>query len=213
MSRFGDQSLVLKITTFKSDMTKTAKLSLCALLIFMCACNQSIDVDPDTGFEVFTIPVGGHSSIIRNEAFNATGANFRVIFDESARYTLDVVADQEDINKLIGFSDCGQHHQSESARIGWRWFNDELQILAYTYREGNLSFELMGAIPLNTEISLSIQITNSSYKYTGTGLTPVTIPRTADCEVGDNYWLWPYFGGDQPAPHEITIKLKRELVE
>ena len=32
-------------------------------------------------------------------------------------------------------------------------------------------------------------------------------------EKVENYWLWPYFGGDQPAPHEVTIKLKREVIE
>lgn len=194
-------------------MIKKAKLSLFIFILSLCACNQSIDVDPDTGFEVFTIAAGAHSSIIRNEDFTGTGVNLTVIFDESAEYTLSVPSDQADINKLIGFSDCSQHHQSESARIGWRWFNDELQILAYTYREGNLDFELMGAIPLNTEVSISIRTVGNSYEYSGTDLTPITMQRTSDCEAGDNYWLWPFFGGNQPAPHEVTIKLKREMIQ
>lgn len=182
-------------------------------MLYVFACSNSIEVDPDTGFELFTIPAGGHSSIVRNEDFTGTGANITVIFDESAEYTLDIAADQADINKLIGFSDCGQHHQSESARIGWRWFNDELQILAYTYLQGDLSFELMGAIPLNTEIDLAIRIVGDTYEYSGTGLTSVTMTRTSDCQAGDNYWLWPYFGGNQPAPHQVTIRMKRETIE
>lgn len=177
------------------------------------SCDQSIDIDEDTGFEIFTIPAGSHNSIIRNEDFSGTGIDVIVKFDESAEYTLDVVSDQADINKLTGFSDCAQHHQSESARIGWRWFNDELQILAYTYREGNLGFELMGAVALNTEINLSIRLVGDTYQYSGTGLQSVTMERTSDCESGENYWLWPYFGGNQTAPHEITIQLKRTIID
>jgi len=114
---------------------------------------------------------------------------------------------------LIGFSDCGQNHQQESARIGWRWFNNELQILAYSYLEGNLNFELMGAIPLNTEVDLMITKTSNSYEFSGTGLSTVSLTRTSDCEVADNYWLWPYFGGNQVAPQQITIKLQREQID
>lgn len=184
-----------------------------ALSLIAVSCNQSIDIDPDTGFEVFTIAEGNHSSIFRNEPFTGSGINAKVIFDESAIYTLDVASDQADINKLIGFSDCQQDHQSESARIGWRWYEDELQLLAYTYVEGQLNFSLMGSVPFNQEIDLQILIDGNSYQYSGDGLTSVTMDRTDNCETGENYWLWPYFGGDQPAPHEVTIKLKREVIE
>lgn len=194
-------------------MTNRIKLLLCALTLSVFGCSQSIDVDAETGFEIYTIRAGSHSSINRSEAFSGTGIDIIVLFDESAQYTLEPASDQGDINKLTGFSDCAQHHQSESGRIGWRWFNDELQLLAYTYREGNLSFELMGAVPLNTEINLSIRIVGDTYQYSGTGLQSVTMERTSDCESGENYWLWPYFGGDQPAPHEITVRLKRTVID
>jgi len=189
------------------------RFSLLLTVLLLAGCSQTIDVDPDTGFEVFTIPQGGHSSIFRNEPFTGTGIEVTVIFDESASYELDVNGDQADINKLVGFSDCHQDHQSESARIGWRWYEDELQLLAYTYREGQLSYEMMGAVPFDQEIDLQILIDGDTYKYSGTGLSSITMDRTPNCETGENYWLWPYFGGDQPAPHEVTIKLKREVIE
>ena len=189
------------------------RLSAVFAVILFVGCNQTIDIDPDTGFEIFTISQGNHSSILRNEPFTGTGIRVTAIFDESAEYTLDVASDQADINKLVGFSDCHQDHQSESARIGWRWYQDQLQLLAYTYREGQLSFELMGAVDFNKEIDLEILINDDTYQYSGTGLSSVTMQRTQNCETGDNYWLWPYFGGDQPAPHEVTIKLKREVIE
>ena len=189
------------------------RLSAVFAVILFVGCSQTIDIDPDTGFEIFTISQGNHSSILRNEPFTGTGIRVTAIFDESAEYTLDVASDQADINKLVGFSDCHQDHQSESARIGWRWYQDQLQLLAYTYREGQLSFELMGTVDFNKEIDLEILIDGDTYQYSGTGLSSVTMQRTQNCETGDNYWLWPYFGGDQPAPHEVTIKLKREVIE
>ena len=163
-----------------------------ATLLFsmlLISCGDNIEIDPDTGFEVFTIPSGAHNSIFRNEAFTGSGMDIKVIFDESAIYTLDVASDQADINILVGFSDCNQDHQSESARIGWRWFNDESQILAYTYLEGDLSFELMGAIPLNEEIGISVRASGTSYNFSGDGLESVIMPRTSNCESGENYWL------------------------
>lgn len=188
-------------------------LSLLILSCSLCACNESIDIDPETGFEIFTISQGQHSSITRNEAFSGTGIQATAIFDESAIYTLEDPQNQADINKLVGFSDCQQHHQSESARFGWRWYEDELQILAYVYNEGQLKYELMGSIPLNQEINLQLLLTEDSYIFSGDGLQDVTTARTTTCEAGENYWLWPYFGGDEPAPHNVEVRLKRTVLE
>ena len=187
------------------------KLFLLFSIALLVGCNEAPIVDDD-GFELFTIRAGQHSSISRNEAFTGSGIDITAAFDETAIYTLEETKDQADINKLIGFSDCTQHHQSESARIGWRWFNNELQILAYAYLEGDLNFELMGAIPLNSEIDMSIRATSNVYEFSGSGLQTVTLQRTSDCEAGENYWLWPYFGGDQVAPNDVNIKIKREQV-
>ncbi len=190
-------------------MKKLILSFLCMTLILSCSETPIVD---DAGFEVFTIPAGNHSSISRNELFTGSGIDITAVFDESAIYTLEVTSDQADINKLIGFSDCAQHHQSESARLGWRWFNDELQILAYAYIEGELIFELMGAIPLNTEVDMTIRVNSDSYEFAGSGLETVSLQRTSDCDAGENYWLWPYFGGNQVAPQDVVIKLKREQV-
>lgn len=188
------------------------KLILSFFCLFLITnCSDTIDVDID-GFEIFTIRAGNHSSLSRNEPFTGKGLDITALFDESAIYALDVTSDQADINKLIGFSDCAQHHQSESARLGWRWFNNQLEILAYAYIEGELTFELMGAIPLNTEVDMTIRVTADSYEFAGSGLESVSLQRTSDCDAGDNYWLWPYFGGNQVAPQDVVIKVKREQV-
>ena len=192
-------------------MKKLLHYCMIAAVLFL-ACDETIEVDPDTGFEIFTISTGEHSAIFRSEPFEGQGINITVMFDESAEYTLQDPANQGDINKLVGFSDCGQHHQSESARFGWRWYQEELQLLAYVYREGNLSYELMGAAPMNQEISLTLNIEGGQYLFSGSNLDTVVMERTGQCEGGENYWLWPYFGGDEPAPHTVRIQLKREVI-
>lgn len=174
-------------------------------------CEEALMID-DNGFETFKIESGEHRSLTRYEAFTGAGIYITTIFDESAIYTLKETSDQADINKLIGFSDCFRSHKKASARIGWRWLDNELQILAYTYRSGERYYELMGSVPINREINLGIEIENEQYIFSGDGLQTVTLERTSPCAVGDNYWLWPYFGGNQTAPTEILIKLKREQI-
>ncbi len=183
------------------------------LALVLLGCNEVIEIDPETGFEIFTINAGDHSAIMRTETFEGNGIQITALFDETAQYTLQQASNQADINKLVGFSDCTQHHQSESARFGWRWYEDELQILAYSYNEGNLNYKLMGAVAINQEINLTINIESEQYLFMGDGLETVTLPRTINCESGENYWLWPYFGGDEPAPHTIEVRLKRTVLE
>ncbi|GEM_PF-1520572 len=46
-----------------------------------------------------------------------------------------------------------------------------------------------------------------------TGLQSVTMQRSSNCETGENYWLWPYFGGNQTAPQAVKIQMKRTVIE
>lgn len=183
------------------------------LLLFFLACDSVIDVDPETGFELFTIESGKHSSISKIENFSGNGISVKVIFDEAAEYTSQRANNQSDINKLIGFSQCTKHHKKESARIGWRWYNDQLQLLGYVYNDSKRSFKLLGSIPINQEVNLRIDIENDGYRFSGDGLTETVIPRDSEnCDNGENYWLFPYFGGDETAPHDILIQIKREAI-
>jgi len=66
---------------------------------------------------------------------------------------------------------------------------------------------------LNAEVDLSIRIVGDTYQYSGTGLQSVTMQRSSNCETGENYWLWPYFGGYQTAPQAVKIQMKRTVIE
>ncbi len=52
--------------------------------------------------------------------------SFIVKFDSSAIYHTLNKDNQDDINKLLGFSDNNTQHLQYSARFGWRWSNNAL---------------------------------------------------------------------------------------
>lgn len=72
--------------------------------------------------KTFLIKKGAHSS--KPDPFTFTkksSVRFSAVFDSSCIYKTVDPSNQADINKLYGFSDCGEHHLTNSARIGWRW--------------------------------------------------------------------------------------------
>jgi len=87
--------------------------------------------------QTLTIPAGGHDSVPSISGFTSvTEVAYRITFDNSAIYTTQDPANQADINKLFGLSDCSSHHQTNSGRFGWRWYSNQLEIHAYNYVSG-----------------------------------------------------------------------------
>ena len=88
-------------------------------------------------YTAYTIQKGEHFA--KPKKVRGTFSNtieFDVVFDSSAIYQTPDPSDQADINKLLGFSDCGSSHMQNAARFGWRWYKDEIQILPYGYVKG-----------------------------------------------------------------------------
>jgi hypothetical protein len=56
--------------------------------------------------------------------------------------------------------------------------------------------------------SCRISVKGSAYVFSVEGLNPVTLPRAATTATGNGYRLFPYFGGNNAAPHEMHIWLK-----
>jgi hypothetical protein len=131
---------------------------------------------------------------------------FQAKFDSSAIYRTSVSKNQADINKLYGLSDCNSPHQENSARFGWRWHDNELQILAYTYTNKVRSYKLLGFASLNAFHSYEIEFTKDEYVFSFDDKT-VTLPRSCPGNA-NGYRLYPYFGGDEVAPHDVVIWIK-----
>ena len=78
----------------------------------------------------YIIPKGEHYPTPNPLVFtSASKVTFYAVFDSSCIYKTADPQNQNDINKLYGFSDCNTQHLVNSARIGWRWSNDSLAFL------------------------------------------------------------------------------------
>lgn len=166
--------------------------------------NSSTPAD-GSNFQKYTIAKGSH--YCDKNSFgpvNQQELAFIVKFDSSAIYRTVSASNQVDINKLYGFSDNGSHHQMFSARFGWRWTHDSLQIFGYVYNNGILNITRLGTVEIGSENSCSIKVDKATYIFTLNGEKTI-MPRASTTVVGQGYKLYPYFGGDEVAPHEISI--------
>src|SRR5260221_1821328 len=101
---------------------------------------------------------------------------FAVKFDNSAIYQTTDPANQDDINKLYGFSDNNTAHQDYSARFGWNWSRDSLRLFAYIYNNGVRASQEIGSILPNNEYNCSIKVIDSIYSFKLND-TILTMPR------------------------------------
>jgi hypothetical protein len=132
---------------------------------------------------------------------------FVVRFDSTAIYNTVNPSNQYDINKLYGFSDNDSAHHLYSARFGWRWSDQALRLFAYVYNGGVRTSKELGIIQVGTENSCSIKVTGGHYIFSLNNNTD-TLLRSSITNKGKGYKLYPYFGGDETAPHDINIFIK-----
>lgn len=150
--------------------------------------------------------------------FGITGQEYRVRFSKECIYT---PFDREhDWNKLCGWS-YGMHHEN-SIRVCWRPlladgldFNGQvsntIEICVYVYENGK-------RIVSKKTLGLNM---NSSYTLELKHIPDIKIITLNILEIGNGislnykgkpswgYRLYPYFGGSNPAPHDMTIELER----
>jgi hypothetical protein len=138
---------------------------------------------------------------------NYSELQFIVKFDSTAIYQTVSSENQLDVNKLFGFSDNNSDHHQFSARFGWRWSDGALRLFGYTYNNSIMSFEELGSINIGTEYACSIKVTPANYIFTLNEISK-SMPRTSTTATAIGYKLYPYFGGDEAAPHDINIWIK-----
>jgi len=131
-----------------------------------------------------------------------------VEFDPSCIYELPN-EDQYDINKLFGFS-SGYHH-TNSARFGWNWDGKHLHIYSYCYINKKRDISYICSIELEKEYKFIIIDKKTQYLFTIIDQEINHIYQTSinkQSTLLPGYQLWPYFGGNCKAPHNIKISLK-----
>jgi hypothetical protein len=167
-------------------------------------------------FTKYTIQEGAHycdQNVLKS--VSGTSMNFVAKFDSTAIYPA-VITDYNhayDVNKLYGFSE-GANNQYNSARIGWRWLDGQLQLFAYVYVKGTLlrdpiSYDppFIKSVQIGSEVNCSIVISGGTYIFTVDGVVVQTARGTTSGKYS-GYQQYPYFGGTLTAPHLINIYIK-----
>jgi hypothetical protein len=192
----------------KSTLKQFVSFIIIVELLISCTkpVMEQMDVKQDA-FKAYIIPKGAHYSnqstvhqLIIDEM------QFKVQFDSSAVYTTISPENQYDINKLWGFTEGTDNHLN-SARLGWGYNENKLKLYGYAYANGLRNSVEICSVELNTPIDCNIKISEGLYLFTVNGKTK-SLPRSV---IGTNtvgYQLYPYFGGDETAPHDIQILIK-----
>lgn len=195
-------------------MKNNLKVLALLVIIFNIACAKTANTKEEDnhhtpisslGKRLHVIPQGSHycdGNIYTS--INLSKLNFKVKFDSSAIYQTASPSIQVDINKLYGFSDNNNLHHNYSARFGWRWRNNELQIFTYIYNAGIVSYQRIGTAQIGVEETYSIEVANNSYIFSFQEQTTI-MPRESTTTTAIGYKLYPYFGGNETAPHNIKI--------
>jgi len=157
---------------------------------------------------VYIIRKGNHECDQHGySAVQYTEQKFKVLFDSSAIYKALTPGNQYDIHKLYGFSDNDADHHTFSARFGWRWENNALRLFTYVYNNRVLSKKEIMILKIDTIYDCSIAVSKEQYLFTVNDIS-VSMPRLSTTATGNGYKLYPYFGGDETAPHDIRIWIK-----
>jgi len=201
---------------------KNKLIILYIIILPITTCTKSVDNVPGSNpvkslnatpvvssqFVTYTI-LKGQQYCDKNvyQPINYEQLSFIVKFDSSAIYRTADPNNQNDINKLFGFSDNNATHHEYSARFGWRWSNNALRLFGYIYNNSMVSYKELGTVAIGTENSCDVKVSDSTYIFTLNGKS-VIMPRENKTAKAVGYKLYPYFGGDEVAPHTITIAIK-----
>lgn len=144
---------------------------------------------------------------------------FKFKFDKSCLFEVKD-ADDYDINKLFGFS-FGWHHKN-SIRLGWRpsALNEKkIQLFAYWYNHSIRSSGFICEIDAdviyranincyfqNNTIRISIVQENNTHLIGSFAIQKFDFPK-----IRLGYYLFPYFGGNKEAPHDMKIHIWKSI--
>ena len=158
-------------------------------------------------FIEYKIPAGSHYSLQSEiKEIRDSSMFFEVKFDSSAIYKNIDALNQYDVNKLYGFTEGPDPHYN-SARLGWSYNEGELRLYAYVYKNKILTIEEMTTVVIDKTIKCSI-IANAGYYQFSVNGKQLKLERAQISMPLKRFQQYPYFGGDETAPHPISIKIK-----
>ena len=166
----------------------------------------------------FTINKGRHRAWppVFGIFYNKRHMERDVIFNLSFKYDLPGIYDDGDINKLFGIGYLPGHH-TDSARFGcvYNKASGNVDLYAYCYVNGERIFKFICEVKLHDRVRYSLDIIGDVYSFTVQD--PFNTYRVyGGCDISFthkkrlSYRLGCYFGGNIPAPHTITIEMKKK---
>ena len=181
------------------------------IIVITFSCTKKSFVHPVSSapaYVAYLIRSGEHYTDLRPiKPVSVTEMNFFAKFNQSAIYQNTNPENQDDINKLWGFSE-GYNNQFNSARIGWGYSDGAIRLYGYVHNKGiRYSQEITSVLP-DEEVYCSIKISGGNYIFSAKGIN-VTLPRGTTDSVARGFQQYPYFGGDETAPHDIVIFIKQ----
>lgn len=170
------------------------------------------------GFVEYKIKKGNHRSKNSIKLTKKPCLFGHVKFTESCRYHLGrirlddgrFIDNQLDWNKLFGFSCAGQNHNKNSIRLGWRYNVDldKIDLCLYIKQAGETIIkEFSKKCEIYEELLITINKIGSSWVViVGTEVVHFDFLMPFK---GLHYHCYPYFGGDDVAPHDIDVLFRR----
>lgn len=158
----------------------------------------------------YTIKKGNHySNFNLPKLIFSDTLKFKCSFDKNCLYEF-INKDSGDLSKLVGLSD-NYIHMKDSIRIGWRNMDNSnvIELHVFAHVDSKMISTYLCSVEPNTEFIGSILIYENVYMvdvtYKNTTYSK-TIARTSKFP-NIRYMLKPYFGGDNTAPHDMTINI------
>lgn len=137
-----------------------------------------------------------------------TSLVYQVTFHTDCAYSI-APEDQADINKLFGIGYFPSHHDN-SMRFGWRYIIEtgKMEIMAYWYENKVRNWDSLCMVDIGKTYLYGMFVMEDKCRLIvssdGNNLADRTYPLKRKW-IG--YFLRPYFGGNQTAPHKMTIEL------
>ena len=154
-----------------------------------------------------TIPAGQHAPFrLPSFVWSMQVIRYDVLFTDTCMYRINE-QDRGDINKLFGIG-YWPHHHKNSVRFGWNYKGgDDIAIYAYWYLNGERASKYLGYVKIGMRHTFAIMPSEKwhTLQVQGRGIA-CTVP-VPGARYG--YHLRPYFGGNQVAPHDITIMMDK----
>jgi len=176
-------------------------------ILTLTAC--TIETDPN-GWETICHDQGAHKSAPYQLRWKKhERLEYLWQFDDSARY-LHGDDDQYDWNKLTGLSWTLIGSHTNTAMVGWRYIEgDSVQLNAYFHIGGERWFSPpLATVAIHDPFITVIDVAGDGWVTVHAAGAEVEKHLGICCNSDRSREVWPWFGGNKPAPHRVCINRK-----